>query len=252
MNKTKIDWTDMSWNPVTGCLHHCEYCYARGIARRFGDKSAEDGICHFLGIPIRKGVNFDGAVNPFPYGFDPTFHRYRIDEPRCKKKPQNIFVGSMTDLFGEWVPASWIQEVFAACEAAPQHNYLFLTKNPARYLEIYKKKAFPYAENFWYGTTCTRPSDKFAWVERTPYKCFVSIEPILEPFHGLLDGKWPDWIIVGAESGNRKGKIAPPRKWIEDIAYCCRQNDVPIFMKESLRELMGDSFVQEFPAGLAR
>ena len=127
MQKSKIEWTDKTWNPVTGCLHDCPYCYARGIARRFGDKTAEDGICHFVGVPYRKGVNCDGDIIPYPYGFDPTFHRYKLEAPKKVKKPSTVFVGSMCDLFGSWIPDSWIQEVFAACVAAPQHKYIFLS-----------------------------------------------------------------------------------------------------------------------------
>lgn len=142
MDKTKIDWCDSTWNPVTGCQHNCEYCYARGIASRFGghwDKNnlrhlGENGNIHVLEEPMCKhttGKNRDCPVHniqaPYPYGFDPTLHKYRLDDYR-DKKGRNIFVCSMADLFGEWVPDSWIYEVFEACDKAPQHNYLFLTK----------------------------------------------------------------------------------------------------------------------------
>ena len=125
MEKTKIDWADSTWNPVTGCLHGCEYCYAKRIARRFGDKAAE-------GVTIRNQY-IKLKDEPYPYGFDPTFHRYRLDRPKIWTKARNIFVCSMADLFGEWVPDEWINTVFAACLEAPQHNYLFLTKNPGQY-----------------------------------------------------------------------------------------------------------------------
>ena len=142
MKNTKIDWADSTWNPVTGCLHGCEYCYARRIAERFGGASEihnnecchecqwiteGTGEIHDLNEPI---YDFDNGRNaPYPFGFDPTFHRYRLDEPQKWKKPRNIFVCSMADLFGDWVPDEWIREVFQACEAAPQHRYLFLSKN---------------------------------------------------------------------------------------------------------------------------
>ena len=127
MNKTKIEYADYTWNPVTGCLHECEYCYARKQAKRFSS---------IVGIPNGKihdlPINFTYKCK-YPYGFDPTFHRYRLDEPSQVKTPSTIFVCSMADLFGEWVPDEWIQKIFEACADAPQHRYLFLTKNPKRY-----------------------------------------------------------------------------------------------------------------------
>ena len=130
-SKTKIDWADATWNPVTGCLHGCEYCYARRIARRFGDISCDDGQLH---VQAKNVNSYEDAVHsgPYPFGFSPTFHRNILSDPKHWKKPRTIFVCSMADLFGEWVPDEWIRAVFEACEAAPQHRYIFLTKNPAR------------------------------------------------------------------------------------------------------------------------
>ncbi len=258
MNKTKIDWADITWNPVTGCLHDCHYCYARKIATRFSNWGflpenrpvafSDDipngiGLLHCLDKPYDK----QGKKEPFPFKFEPTLHRYRLTHPKNINKPQNIFVCSMADLFGEWVPDGWIKEVFKACDEAPHHRYMFLTKNPKRYLNLYKYKKFPWKENYWFGTTITRPSDEFVWVKDTPYKTFVSIEPIMAPFGKLENGKMPDWVIVGAETGNRKGKVKPEKHWIEEIVSQCQERKVPIFMKESLRNLMEEDFRQEFP-----
>lgn len=125
MNETKIDWAEMSWNPVTGCRHGCPYCYARRTAHRF-DARLEDhaavGGLHVLEERI-KGT-------PYPYGFEPTLHRYRLDQPERKKEGRTVFVCSMADLFGRWVPTAWIRDVLDACQRAPQHRYLFLTKTP--------------------------------------------------------------------------------------------------------------------------
>ena len=240
MNKTKIDWADMTWNPVTGCLHECEYCYARKIANRFGRKY----------MPFGDEINvqdkpFDGCkgIDPYPFGFEPTLHKYRLDEPKKIKKQQNIFVCSMADLFGKWVPDEWIEEVFRACEAAPQHRYLFLTKNVQRYPDI------KYKGDIWLGNTVTKKSDFIREYGRpNGAKRFISIEPIME--HMLIpfgNAKWYGWVIVGAETGNRKGKVIPEKQWIDDIASQCARYRVPIFMKESLKDLMGDDFRQEFP-----
>lgn len=144
MNKTKIDWATMSWNPVTGCRHGCPYCYARRTARRFdagcADPAPLPGGLHVLTEKIK--------ATPYPYGFEPTMHRYRLNQPERQEEPQTVFVCSMADLFGRWVPTSWIVEVLDACRRAPQHRYLFLTKNPARYLELDHMALLPHESNF--------------------------------------------------------------------------------------------------------
>ena len=265
MKKTKIDWADSTWNPVTGCLHGCEYCYARGIAERFGtnwipDENSGTYKCVLDGMQTQAIIELDGmqarqqedgkiVPAPYPLGFTPTLHRYRLDEPRRWTKPRTIFVCSMADLFGEWVPDEWIQEVFQACDAAPQHRFLFLTKNPNRYNELAAKGMLP--QKHWYGYTAT--SQKMLWTFHHADEClvknlFVSIEPILAPIQpGFCSHVPADWVIVGAETGQRKNKVVPERKWIDDILMECEYSGRPIFMKESLRDLMGDDFRQEFP-----
>ena len=157
----------------------------------------------------------------------------------------------MADLFGEWVPDDWIKEVFEACEAAPQHRYLFLTKNPARYMHLISNGIIPENQpNFWFGSTATIPEMEFFWCDEV--NTFVSIEPILAPFEDLTDeGVDPasktNWIIVGAETGNRKNKVVPQKSWIDEIVSAAKKAGTPVFMKESLREIMGDDFKQEFP-----
>lgn len=278
-SKTKIDWCDSTWNPVTGCLHGCAYCYARKIAERFGGcwrldlqpdtnwrgnvgerelmgdyARHSNGKCHVLDEPeiectaFNPPSGYSGKVKPYPYSFDPTFHRYKLGEPQRWKKPRTIFVCSMADLFGEWVPDEWIEQVFEACEAAHQHKYLFLTKNGKRYLELARKGIMPDADNFWYGCSVTRPDAPFFFSDK--YKTFASIEPILEPFDwvpGLKHIELPDWIIVGAETGNRKNKVRPEEDWLDGIVNGCAEHNIPLFMKESLRGLMGADFRQEFP-----
>ena len=153
------------------------------------------------------------------------------------------------DLFGYWVPDEWIQEVFEACAKAPQHRYLFLTKNPNRYNELAAKGML--TQEHWYGYTAT--SQKMLWTFHHADEClvknlFVSIEPILAPMQpGFFSHVPADWVIVGAETGNRKAKVAPRKEWIDEIAEECKRCRTPIFMKESLRGLMGADFRQEFP-----
>lgn len=245
MQKTKIDWCDSTWNPVTGCLHSCEYCYARGIVNRFG--ANWETASRNLPILDRRIVSTRGK-EPYPYGFMPTFHRYKLDE-YINKKGRNIFVCSMADLFGEWVPEEWIEEVFVACENAPQHNYLFLTKNPKRYEKLLDKYM---PSNMWFGWSQTGPmGDKTLFTTHHSVKTFVSIEPLLEPFTEFHI-RGVEWVIIGAETGRRKNKVIPEREWIEDIVNECKKNEIPVFMKSSLAEIWGDPLIQEFPKELVR
>ena len=248
MDKTKIDWCDSTWNPVTGCWHGCEYCYARGIAKRFGRNLPD--LSDFASK--NKGLHLlDNKIDstPYPFGFEPTFHAYRLNE-YIGKQGRNKFVCSMADLFGKWVPDRWIEEVFKACEKAPQHNYLFLTKNPQRY-EQYGVPSWQ--NNMWYGCTISRKADirNSAFL---PLECkrFVSIEPLLEDIQPKDDAlyNYVYWAIIGAETGRRKDKVVPKRKWIEDIVNECRKSNVPVFMKSSLAEIWGEPLIQEFPVGL--
>lgn len=255
MNKTKIDWADSTWNPVTGCLHGCEYCYARKIAERFSTCEKNYGhvpeTVHEVMTKHGTIVRLDERLErePYPYGFVPTFHKYRLIEPMQIKKPQNIFVCSMADLFGDWVPDEWIQEVFKACEAAPQHRYLFLTKNKERYIQLAEKDMLP--RQHWYGYSATSEKDLWRFHHADECPCinlFVSIEPMLAPMEPCFSTHCPaDWVIIGAETGNRKDKVIPKREWVERILMECQYSGRPIFMKSSLRELMGDDFIQQFP-----
>lgn len=259
--QTKIDWCDASWNPVTGCYHDCSYCYARGIANRFGgywDEKAlrnrgSNGTIHILDKPVMRhttGKNRDKGVHdviaPYPYGFDPTLHRYKLDEPSKWKSPKSIFVCSMADLFGDWVPIEWIQAVFDACKRVPRHNYIFLTKNPGRYVSLMQLGILPTESNFWYGSTATTPDTTFFFCKGV--NTFISIEPIHAPFSDLGNKDcFVDWVIVGAETGRRKGKIIPKKEWIDELAANCDRCNTPIFMKESLKDIIGADFKQEFP-----
>lgn len=279
-DRTKIDWCDASWNPVTGCLHGCEYCYARKIAKRFSgcdkgstynvycqatwrrvnpESSLEEAIFEIDAKCPPINLRFDAKKQimrtskaPYPWGFNPTLHRELLDVPQKWKKPRTIFVCSMADLFGAWVPDSWIEEVLAACRRASHHRYLFLTKNPDRYdMLIDQGLITPEDENFWLGSTCTVITrDGLHWNFKN--HTFMSCEPILEPWPpagktGNDPRKFPDWVILGAETGIRKDKVIPPKEWIDNAVAQCRNMGVPVFMKGSLREIMGADFVQEYP-----
>lgn len=245
MKKTKIEWCDSTWNPVTGCLYGCEYCYARKIANRFkGGWNPIDYCDTYEGNPLYEVMEIG---TPYPFGFFPTFHHHRLGIPATQKKPRNIFVCSMADLFGEWVPDKWIEEVFRACEAAPQHRYLFLTKNPKRLCDLANNGVLPDCHNYWYGSTVTRRSDK-RYGGRIFDNTFISIEPLLEPLGaGIGSFGGAEWIIIGAESGNRKDKVIPKREWIENIVEAASITQAAVFMKNSLAPIWGEPLIQQFP-----
>ena len=259
--KTKIDWCDSSWNPVTGCQRDCESCYARSLANRYGGFDHDEdknpvGNQFVIGVQELdkpKHIMRKNGLHkaPYPWFFLPTLHRYRLDQPSTWSEPRTIFVCSMADLFGKWVPDEWIEAVINACIAAPQHRYLFLTKNPARYMHLIANGIIPENQpNFWFGSTATIPEMEFFWCDEV--NTFVSIEPILAPFEDLTDegidpASKTNWIIVGAETGNRKNKVIPQKSWIDEIVSAAKKAGTPVFMKESLREIMGDDFRQEFP-----
>ena len=241
MNRTRIEWCDRSWNPVTGCLHGCPPCYARRTAKRFGLDSAPEfdhpiqGPCTMfvLGQPYRCA---DGRINPYPFGFSPTFHSYRLGDPQAVKKPSKVFVCSMADLFGEWVPDEWIKQVFEATNEAPWHNYLYLTQNPDRYYQLGEGDEAIIPDggaSGWFGATVTsEDAGQKAW--ENAVCSWVSIEPIAGEFSedffcqdamvgdGVFDviPRW-QWVVVGAETGNRKDKVIPERAWIEGIVEAC-------------------------------
>ena len=266
--KGKIEYLGYTWAPVTGCNHPCkdEYCYAAKIAKRFGghySDLAEDNIStsewkdgekiHVLDEPMYR-YDEDGKMRKaaYPYGFEPTFHRYRLGEPAKVKKPSIIGVVYMGDLFGEWVPDEWIQEVFKACWKAPQHRYLFLTKNPNRYADVWFKSP----EYSLLGTTITCQSDIEKLSEKTKaYVDFYSIEPLLGEINIKNILYWKDyderiyrssldWVIIGQQTNPNK----PPKpEWVCSIIDQCRAAKVPVFVKSPLYEKYP---IQEFPEGL--
>ena len=252
MNITPIEWCDQTWNPVTGCMHGCPYCYAIKRVRRFKrgyEEIFSSRNINTLDAPgyvtTKKGKTIKNA---YPFGFEPTFHRYRLEEPQYIKKPQNIFVCSMADLFGEFIPDEWIQAVFEACEAAPQHRYLFLTKNPKRYMTL----KLPLNENIMFGATITNkesPTPYYSQGGMFQSQRFISFEPLLDDIaeQYLLPIVNSAWVIIGAESGNRKDKVIPKKEWIQNILDKCQEHNVPVFMKDSIVEIWGEPLIQEYP-----
>ena len=218
LNKTKIEWCSRTWNPVTGCKHGCAYCYARKIAERFRGSKA------------------------WPNGFDPMFRPERLNDPAIEMKPQSIFVCSMADLFGDWVPDEWINQVFDACLTSPQHTYLFLTKNPKRYLTI---PGIYIRKNHWFGATVTNQYDagqRVHWLERLPEgNTFISYEP-------LLDKVMPpafttiDQVIIGAQTNP---VFMPDNFWIAEIQDAAERACARVFCKDSLQSIPDTLFTRD-------
>ena len=278
MNKTKIEYADYTWNPVSGCLNSCPYCYAQRIANRFGLKyypklgdPGMEGACKYDStdgmdtmLELEKPYIKDGRAQPYPMNFQPTFHKYRLDEPQKLKKPSKIFVCSMADLFGEWTPDSWIDEVMMAMTKAPQHTYLFLTKNPDRYFEyienswqeIPEKYDFSKIKSVYFGATITNQNDLNKMINNDTLIDFLSIEPLLSEVDISKALEYESccseelnikWIIVGAQTG--PGAIPPKPEWVQSIIDQCRAAKVPIFLKDSLK---WTKVIQEYPESMRR
>lgn len=273
MNRSKIEWCDHTWNPITGCRHNCPYCYARRMTARFsGDvrlnlmakadyqlQDAADGSeqVYVLDAPM---LNETEKTLVYPFGFEPTYHRYRMDTLNKLKMGNNIFIGAMADVLGAWVPDEWIREIMKECQKYPQHNYLFLTKNPERYLELQKSGILPFADNLWYGASITRVRQTegiakiFAELP-LEYRTFFSAEPILEDI--TETESWQDaileteWIIIGAQTGREKEKVIPKQEWIENIVLAADVKGIPVFMKDSLIPIIGEEKMRrEYPLQL--
>ena len=277
VNRTKIEWCSHTWNPVTGCQRGCPYCYARAIVNCYGTNAYQSGndLQEYIAggtltvIPGKDTRTYTDALfelrkpltdytgNPFPFRFRPTFRRYLLDELRKGRTAKDIFVCSMADLFGDWIPTRWIRDVLDACAAVPKNRYLFLTKNPMRYWRLDKMALLPREENFWYGVTVTDDS-AVKWYGNGDggYHMFWSVEPLLGPVTiELIPGPdedvtyLPEWVIVGAETGNYRpaNKVTPKREWVEKIAAFCAEYGIPVFYKDNLRKLYPDLPKSEFP-----
>lgn len=265
MNKSKIEWCDHTWNPITGCLHNCAYCYARRMVTRFaGDiRLNKMAKAEYKTIVGRNGaelyvldkpmMNETGHPLVYPFGFAPTYHRYRLNALDRLKMGNNIFVGAMADIFGEWVPDEWIEEIFAICKDRPQHNYMFLTKNPKRLSELANAGKLPKAENYWWGSTITGNSSVM-YNGRICDNTFLSIEPLQEPLDaGLGSFGRVSLIIIGAETGNRNNKVIPKKEWIDNICEAADITHAAVFMKDSLVPIVGEKNMRrELPRTLQK
>ena len=211
MKTTKIEWTDKTWNPITGCTKYsagCAHCYAETMSRRL----------HAMGVA------------KYQREFELTLHEDNLQEPLSWRKAHNIFVCSMSDLFHEKVPFEFIDKVMATIRQTPQHRYQRLTKRAERMAEYFETRAVP--ENVWVGVTVEAESSKqrIDCLRQIPASVhFLSCEPLLESL-GQIDLKGIEWVIVGGESGPQ----ARPMKeeWVLDIMQQCERQGAAFFFKQ--------------------
>lgn len=228
-----VDWARWTWNPVTGCEHGCRFCYAREIA------------------------NSDRMADYYPNKFEPTFHEYRLEAPRNTKRPESkderdgrVFVCSMADLFGKWVPDEWIRKVFDACLDANDWQYMFLTKWPARYSKM------PLIPRAWYGASIIQQADvsrvtsAMRRIEGEVTR-WVSLEPMLGPieFDGL---EWCDLMVIGSQTSTNQPDgfvpaFSPKFEWVADVVRQCRSEHVPVYLKANLSNNPGMEMPKERP-----
>jgi protein gp37 len=231
-----ISWA--AWNPVTGCLHGCDYCYARAIANRFREQ-------------------FPAG----PDGFTPLFHTERLEAPKNTTIPaahradeayKRVFVCSMADLYGQWVPEEWITQVHEAMLASPEWQYLLLTKFPSRYTKL----AIP--PGAWVGTSVdeqkrVRIAEKaFREIEGENIRKWLSLEPLTGPLE-FSDLSMFDWVVIGGQTETRQPwgveeQKAPEWDWVVDLYNKAREAGCRVHIKPNLGNgKPGMIFPNEYP-----
>ncbi|OQW59896.1 MAG: hypothetical protein BVN28_09805 [Nitrospira sp. ST-bin4] len=206
-----IEWTESTWNPVTGCAKispGCKYCYAERMAER---------------LQAMGQANYANA-------FQLTLQPHMLELPLKWKKPQTIFVNSMSDLFHEDVPIDYIQEVFSVMNRADWHRFQILTKRAERLSAL--SPLLNWTPNLWMGVSVENDDyrERINQLRRTnAHIKFLSLEPLLGPL-SRLDLTGIDWVIVGGESGPKSRPMHP--EWVIDLRDQCHQAGVPFFFKQ--------------------
>ncbi len=206
-----IEWTEMTWNPVTGCIkvsQGCKHCYAERMAKR---------------------LNAMGAVR-YIDGFRPTLHDDLIDAPRKWKRPRVIFVNSMSDLFQEDVPDAFIRRVFDTMRDCPQHTFQILTKRSERLRQL--SASLPWSPNVWMGVSVEdgKVKGRITDLAAVPaHVRFLSCEPLIGPLDNLKLDRI-HWVIVGGESGPRARPMR--EEWVESIRRQCEREGAAFFFKQ--------------------
>lgn len=211
MRTTKIEWTDKTWNPITGCTKAscgCTHCYAEIMARRL------------------RAMGLEKYHN----GFEVTLHEDDLNEPRRWKKGHNIFVCSMSDLFHESVPFEFIDQVLKTIRETPQHRYQLLTKRSERMAEYFVSRDVP--ANVWLGVTveCQATRSRIDELRNIPATVrFISCEPLIEDL-GELNLSGINWVIVGGESGPNARPMK--KEWALNIRRQVKTEGIAFFFKQ--------------------
>ncbi len=213
MKKTKIEWTEATWNPTAGCTKvssGCANCYAEVMAKRL------------------QAMGVRGYENGFTFSLVPE----RLNDPFKIKKPTVFFVNSMSDLFHERMEDDYLEQILQVIEATPHHTYQILTKRAERmYSFFHKRKVIP--QNIWLGVTVENRMQgipRIDYLRNLPSSIrFLSIEPLLEDL-GELDLSNIDWVIVGGESGNKARPM--DKSWVLNIKNQCLNNNIAFFFKQ--------------------
>jgi protein gp37 len=234
MSKSKIEWTEMTWNPTTGCNKvspGCKYCYAEVFAKRLEAM----------------------GNNKYKNGFNFTLQPSSLDIPKTWKESKTVFVNSMSDLFHEDMPLPYLQRIFQVMNECSHHIFQLLTKRSDKLVEYASK--LTWTQNIWMGVSVESKEYKFRIedLRKTPANIkFLSLEPLLGPLYKLNLRKI-DWVIVGGESGR---KARPMNlEWVLDIKQQCEDKSVKFFFKQwggmnkklSGRELEGRTY-DDMPA----
>lgn len=209
--KSSIEWTEVTWNPVTGCTKvsaGCKYCYAERLAKRL----------QVMGVAQYKD------------GFKLALAPHVLQTPKSWRKPRVVFVNSMSDLFHEQVPINYIQQVFQVMNDTPQHTYQILTKRPGR-LKVVAEQ-LTWTDNIWMGTSVEneKVSHRILDLIDCPAKVkFLSVEPLIGAVENLyLYGI--DWVIVGGESGPKARPLK--KEWVDAVHQECIRTNTPFFFKQ--------------------
>ncbi len=208
---SNIEWTEMTWNPVVGCVkisQGCKHCYAERMAKRL------------------KAM----GSSRYPDGFKPTLHYDLIDQPKRWTKPRTVFVNSMSDLFQEAVPVDFIRRVFETMVACPQHTFQILTKRSGRLAKLAPQ--LPWPKNVWMGVSVedSRVLHRVADLRRVPAVVrFLSCEPLIGSLQAM-DLTGIDWVIVGGESGPKARPMQ--EEWAQEIREQCEAQEIAFFFKQ--------------------
>lgn len=211
MAESNIEWTEMTWNPTTGCTKisaGCKFCYAETMSKRL----------HAMRVEKYKKI------------FKLKIHPSELETPYHWKKSRIVFVNSMSDLFHKDVPLEFIQNVFKVMNENPQHTFQILTKRPELVLKYNDK--LKWTKNIWMGTSVEdmRVIERIDYLRKTGAKTkFLSLEPLIGPLHNL-NLKTIDWVIVGGESGAKARPIL--KEWVTEIKKQCDKFRVPFFFKQ--------------------